>query len=98
MRNVVTRENLSYTFKHPVNIELLFQYAGLQLYSISSSDEDENFLIYGETGDGEFACWDAKVEIKDGNVIMCGNDGPCGGSHNVKLTVSLELVEKLTIE
>lgn len=87
------RITLVYTFKYTVNVYLEHTADGLQLSYIEPQNDEEYQLVLGEDceGDGELACWDAGVEIKDGVVYLYGSDGPGGGKRNVELRIPLSL-------
>ncbi|XZE35335.1 hypothetical protein SH501x_000825 [Pirellulaceae bacterium SH501] len=89
----------TYTFRNPVAIELDFAFGGLALTQIEPSDSIERLLVKGPNGDdGEFFCWDAGVEIKDGMIICDGSSTPGGMGEAIQLIIPLELATKLTID
>lgn len=89
----------TYTLQHEVAIEIDQAFDGLVLVNIQPTNETERLLICGPNGDdGELFCWDAVVEIKDGNLVCEGSSTPGGMGEEVVLIVPLTLATKLMVE
>lgn len=90
----------TYTVQHSVDLWLGIdndpEHGYITLNSISSSDPKENELI---DVDGEYGCWDAGVEFKDGAIVCHGADGPSGGTHTgVVIVVPQRFVRSIKTE
>jgi hypothetical protein len=97
------RDERRYTVRHPVDV-VLGRYedgAGGYAFGLSyleSADPAEAALLDPDAG--EYACWDAAVEFKDGALVATGREGPSGygGGALVVLTIPQGLIRSLRTE
>lgn len=82
-----------YVFQNEVKVELELVDGCLGLVSLEPLDPAEKLLVFGTNGEnGEFACWDAGVEIKDESIWCMGRTRGHGQGDDVELVIPLILV------
>jgi hypothetical protein len=87
-----------YVFQNEVKVELELVDGCLGLVSLEPLDPAEKLLVFGTNGEnGEFACWDAGVEIKDESIGCIGMTRSHGQGDDVELAIPLAHVSGFNV-